>query len=47
MINTAIQPGIGLNPLRFGMTRKEVFAIMGRPEEVEQIEYLPDFLHVG
>jgi len=34
-----IKPGIGLGDIKFGMSREQVKAIMGEPDETEQFSY--------
>ena len=34
-----IKPGIGLGEIKFGMTRKQIKAILGEPEEIEKFSY--------
>lgn len=45
MINKDIRLGKGLGKIKFGLTRKEVEALIGAPEEVEESEEDDDFEH--
>ncbi len=45
MINKDIRLGKGLGKIKFGLTRKEVEALIGEPEEVEESEEDDDFEH--
>ncbi|MBF9253099.1 hypothetical protein I2I11_07330 [Pontibacter sp. 172403-2] len=45
MINKDIRLGKGLGKIKFGLTMKEVEALVGEPEEIEESEEEDDFEH--
>ena len=35
-----IEPGLGIGDIRYGITEEELISLMGRPDKVEEMEYV-------